>query len=99
MQGFQSGKYPHESIGLLVRSNKLTEACDCAVEVLNDLYMNPSDDVERMKMFFLILEQLQRADISRVKSQSKTHVLFYSAYAGLYHAVWNGFYEILLVMA
>ena len=56
MQGIQSGKYPHESIGLLVRSNKLTEACDCAVEVLNDLYMNPSDDVERMKMFFLIIE-------------------------------------------
>ena len=99
LAGFKTGKYPDESIGLLVRSNKLTEACDCAVEVLSDLYMNPSNDVNRMKLFFLILDELQRADISRVKSQSKAHVLFYSAYAGLYHAVWNGFYEILLVMA
>ena len=98
MEGFKSGKFPDESIGLLIRSNKLAEACDCALEVLTDLYMNPPSDVDAMKMFFKILDQLQRADISRVKSPSKVHILFYSAYAGLYHAVWNGFYEILLVM-
>lgn len=66
--------------------------------MLRDLYQNPSDDRDRMQQFFLILDLLQQADLSRVSAPSKAAILFFSAYAGLYHAIWNGFFEVLQVM-
>ena len=98
MDALQEGHHLPQAISLLVRANKLVDACNSAADILSDLYHNPSDDLDRMSQFFLILDLIQNADLSRVKAPSKAAILFFSAYAGLYHAIWNGFFEVLQVM-
>ena len=99
MEAVKDGHHPAEAISLLIRANKLADACNAAADLLSDLYQNPSNDIDRMKLFFLVLDLIQNADISRVNAPSKAAILFFSAYAGLYHAIWNGFFEVLCTMS
>jgi hypothetical protein len=41
---------------------------------------------------------IQQASLNAVPHAIKEKVIFYSAYAGIFKAIWHGFYEVLVAM-